>query len=238
MTFYTISDSVDPETGYDTKSGKYLPRYITQVSSFDKRPILYNRNQFTKLGLNVNAYIKQVQVATKSYSNLVQEIILSTATTATTTTTVGVNDDSNTNGNNVHVTTDASSSSSTTTTTTTPTTTTTQNINEAAKAKAEVVAVVPNASPPFLVLIDTEGYDCNIVMGISKDSMYWPKYLIFESHQCRNRRKNNKKGGGGGTVSYSREETEDYLRSIGYTIARGGQNTLGVRKYVQRKKNQ
>ena len=37
---------------------------------------------------------------------------------------------------------------------------------------------------PFLVLIDTEGFDCDIVQGISLNSTYLPKFLVFEVKQC------------------------------------------------------
>jgi hypothetical protein len=34
LTFYSIDESIDPETGYDSKSGKTLPHWVTQVGVF------------------------------------------------------------------------------------------------------------------------------------------------------------------------------------------------------------
>lgn len=39
-------------------------------------------------------------------------------------------------------------------------------------------------SQAYLVLIDTEGFDCEVVEGMSPDSIYLPKYLIFEHMHC------------------------------------------------------
>jgi hypothetical protein len=40
-----------------------------------------------------------------------------------------------------------------------------------------------DASTLFLVHIDTEGYDCRIVAGMSPDSPYQPKFLLFKHKQ-------------------------------------------------------
>jgi hypothetical protein len=69
MVFYSIRDTIDPETGLDSLSGKTLPSYITQVSSFSKAPILFNRRVFNKIGLNVHDYIVETNVTAKRYSD-------------------------------------------------------------------------------------------------------------------------------------------------------------------------
>ena len=126
MTFYSIRDTIDPETGYDSLSGKKLPFWITQVSSFSKRPILHNTFVFTKNELDVNDYIVETNVKTLSFSDLMKEAL-------------GLD----------------------------------KNQNE------------DDAKPPFLVLIDTEGFDCDIVQGISPLSPFLPEYLMFEHKQCK-----------------------------------------------------
>lgn len=137
MTFYSISESIDPETGYDARSGKTLPNYITQISSFGMGVINHNAGQFRKRGLNVNDYVVKTNVTTKRYSDLMQEII-----------------------------------------------------------------TAPQ-QPPTLVLIDTEGFDCDIILGISSTSSYWPKYLIYEHVNC---------------ARGKRQQTEAYLTQLGYTL--------------------
>ncbi|KAL7535189.1 hypothetical protein ACHAWF_005081, partial [Thalassiosira exigua] len=124
MKFYSLSESIDPETGYDSKSGKTLPVFITQVSSFTLGPIMFNEGQFKRRGLNVWDYIVETNVTTKRYSELMQDIMM-------------------------------------------------HNFSSSATVPA-----------PVLVLIDTEGFDCNIVLGISSNSAFLPPYLIYESHQC------------------------------------------------------
>lgn len=124
MTFYTIRDTIDPETGYDSLSGRKLPGWITQVSSFSKKPILFNRGVFKRHGLNVHDYIVATNVRTLSYSGVIKEALK-----------VEKKDD--------------------------------------------------KVKPPFLVLIDTEGFDCDIVKGISPSSQFLPEYLLFELKSCK-----------------------------------------------------
>jgi hypothetical protein len=75
MTFYSISSSIDPETGYDSISGKTFPYYITQLSSFSMAPIRFNRNAWRKLGLKMEDYVVPINVTTKGYSELMHEIM-------------------------------------------------------------------------------------------------------------------------------------------------------------------
>ena len=184
ITFYSISDTVDPETGYDTKSGKTLPSWITQVSGLSNGPILFNRNVFRQQGLNVDDYIVPTVVTTMTYSNLVNHI----------TTQFNSNDDVP----------DVA-----------PTTT------------------VGTQLPPLLVLIDTEGYDCMIIQGLSAEgidssssSTILPQFIIFESHQCKG-------GSNGAGPKVVREETHQYLEStLGYTVYKmaHSQNSVAIKK--------
>mmetsp|Transcript_11576 Transcript_11576/g.21648 ORF Transcript_11576/g.21648 Transcript_11576/m.21648 type:complete len:421 (-) Transcript_11576:248-1510(-) len=73
MIFYSMRDTIDPETGYDSISGKKLPFWITQVSSFSKLPILYNEKIFTERGLDVNDYIVETKIKSMRYSDLMRE---------------------------------------------------------------------------------------------------------------------------------------------------------------------
>ncbi|GFH50670.1 predicted protein [Chaetoceros tenuissimus] len=147
LIFYSLKDTIDPETGFDSLSNKTLPAYITQVSSFSKAPILFNRRQFRKVGLNVNDYIVETKFQTKPFSALMAEVI----------------------GN----------------------------------------ATSEQHSTPFLVLIDTEGFDCDIVL-------YLPKFLVFEVKQCREK--------------YTKE-TKGHLEKLGYTLTQDDgriENIVGV----------
>jgi len=73
MTFYSLNETIDPETGYDSKSGKTLPTYITQLSSFSMGPLNYNKRQFGRRGLNMKDYIVESNVTTTGYTDLMKE---------------------------------------------------------------------------------------------------------------------------------------------------------------------
>ena len=72
-----------------------------------------------------------------------------------------------------------------------------------------------NTTTPFLVLIDTEGFDCDIVQGISLNSTYLPKFLVFEVKQCKEK--------------YDKE-TKEHLEKLGYMMIplAGRENAVGV----------
>jgi hypothetical protein len=73
--------------------------------------------------------------------------------------------------------------------------------------------VLANEKPLFL-LIDTEGFDCNIILGIDANSSYLPKYLLFEHKNCNKQWKS----------------VELYLKSLGYTVKKvNGENTFASR---------
>lgn len=153
LVFYSLSDTIDPETGFDSLSKKKLPKFITQVSSFSKSPILSNEKVFSSRGLNVNDYIIETKVPTKKFSILMDEILRSSV-----------------DGHN---------------------------------------------SSPFLVLIDTEGFDCDIVQGISFHSKFLPKFLVFEINQCPKEKY---------------EKTKKHLEQLGYMISKKRENAVGILK--------
>jgi len=73
MPFYSFAPSIDPETGYDSLSGKTLPPWITQVSGFTMGPINFNQGVFRKQRLNMSDYIVKTQVTMLHYSELMKE---------------------------------------------------------------------------------------------------------------------------------------------------------------------
>lgn len=75
MVFYSFSESIDPETGYDSLSKKTLPYYVTQVSSFNTQFVEMGRKAFEDNGLNINDYIVKTSVTVKSYTGLMEEIV-------------------------------------------------------------------------------------------------------------------------------------------------------------------
>lgn len=50
---------------------------------------------------------------------------------------------------------------------------------------SQLTTQTPTPTPPVLVLIDTEGWDCSIILGMAQDSPYLAQFLIFEHHQCK-----------------------------------------------------
>lgn len=143
--FYSFAPSIDPESGYDSLSGKMLPAFITQVSGFDMAPLEYNRDVFTKQGLNMDDYVVKSQVSMLDYSELMKE----------------------------HV-------------------------------RAE--------QGPLLLMIDTEGYDCNIVEGIQQHSKWLPQFIIFEISIC------------------NPLATFRHLEMLGYDTIKAGENAIGTRR--------
>merc|ERR1712194_279891 len=146
MIFYSISETIDPETGYDSRSGKTLPCYITQISGFSMAPIRFNQGQWNKIGLKMMDYVVKTKVKILHYTKLMRDTC--------------------------------------------------------------------EDQSPFLLLIDTEGYDCDILLGISPDSMYIPKFLVFESHQCKNKM----------------DLVHAHLQQMNFTVVGSfGQNTVAYR---------
>jgi len=156
MVFYSIRDTIDPKTGFDSLSGKKLPYWITQVSSFSKKAIMFHEGVFRRNGLNVNDYIVETNVTTVKYSELMESIVAG-------------------NSNNVD-----------------------------------------QQKPPLLVLIDTEGFDCDIILGMSPQSPFLPEYLVFENHQCGKNKL---------------QETNSFLERLGYRVTKihGSQNSVAIK---------
>jgi len=157
MVFYSIRDTIDPKTGFDSLSGKKLPYWITQVSSFSKKAIMFHEGVFRRNGLNVNDYIVETNVTTVKYSELMESIVAG-------------------NSNNVD-----------------------------------------QQKPPLLVLIDTEGFDCDIILGMSPQSPFLPEYLVFENHLCGKNKL---------------QETNSFLERLGYRVKKihgGSQNSVAIK---------
>jgi len=147
MTFYSIRDTIDPDTGYDSISGKTFPIWITQLSSFSMAPIRSNERQWKNRGLNMDDYIVPLNVTAQPYSQLVQ-------------------------------------------------------------------GITQSSGAPFFVMIDTEGFDCNIVQGMSRTSLFLPHFLVFEHKQCGRK---------------ALDDTEKHLASMGYDVIKvDDENTLAV----------
>lgn len=67
-----------------------------------------------------------------------------------------------------------------------------------------------NKRGPLLVLVDTEGLDCNMVEGISPESHFLPKNLVFEHMHCNS------------------TQTEKHLHEMGYTTYKFRDNTIAM----------
>ena len=157
MVFYSIRDTIDPETGFDSLSGKKFRYWISQVSSFSKEMVLLQEKEFSGRGLNIDDYIVKTNVTTKSFSSIMAEV-------------------------------------------------TNRSINTKKKATAS------SHQKPFLTLIDTEGFDCDIVLGISPDSKYLPKFIVFEVKNCIEKW----------------EDVRTHLEKIGYDLMKMDENAVGI----------
>ena len=122
LDFYSIRDTIDPTTGYDSLSGKSFPPWITQLSGFSIHPINFNGGVWNRRRVKLEDYIVKSKVDVTTYTDLVAGMVVNTTNR--------------------------------------------------------------RQQRPMLVLVDTEGLDCDILLGIATDSPYWPRYLIFEHHQC------------------------------------------------------
>lgn len=145
LTFFSVRDTIDPETGFDSISKKTLPVWITQVSGLNRGPFDFNRGQFTRRGLNPDDYLVTTDVEVRQLSKLMTEVM-------------GGDD----------------------------------------------------TQRPDLMLIDTEGFDCPILLTLR--SML-PRFIVFESHQC---------------LKLLRP-TILHLESLGYQVTKlKGQNSVAV----------
>lgn len=137
LTFYSISDAIDPKTGYDRITQKKLPSWVTQIGSFDRKHILRHSKTWRRKGLNVNKYIKPIRVRVKTIESILIE-------------------------NQVNV---------------------------------RDVAVI---------LLDTEGYDCRILLSQNFDSNgLRPKILVYEYKWCTAR---------------ARHDVHEHLGKFGYAV--------------------
>jgi hypothetical protein len=83
VTFYTMRDTIDPETGFDSLSNKKFPYWVTQVSSLD-REVITSRcctsKPFKQMGLDINDYIVAKNVTAMEYSKLIKNIMTENGT--------------------------------------------------------------------------------------------------------------------------------------------------------------
>jgi hypothetical protein len=165
MIFYSVKDTVDPVTGYDSLTGLTLPHLITQLSTFDKdtlrkkEDMFSTRPKYRDKGLKFYDYIVETPVVTKSLSSVIKESL---------------------------------------------------QLNDKKDSGTDMKA--------HLVLIDTEGFDCKIIKGISPSSKFLPEFLIFENMNCKKEE-----------IS----EAEVHLIKMGYQIFHHVENTVAIKSGEQ-----
>ena len=74
LLFYSIDSTVDVDTGFDSRSGKTLPAWATQISSFEKSNVLKHGFAWKALGLDIKDYIVENQIRTIRFSELVGDL--------------------------------------------------------------------------------------------------------------------------------------------------------------------
>lgn len=76
LTFYSMSESIDRETGLDSRSGKSFPNWISQISSFRKELLLKHQDFLRKkrIGLDIRDYIVEEQIKTIRFSTLLDQV--------------------------------------------------------------------------------------------------------------------------------------------------------------------
>jgi hypothetical protein len=90
------------------------------------------------------------------------------------------------------------------------------------RTTTNVAASASSSSSPLpsssllMVLIDTEGFDCSIILGIGTDSRYLPQFLLFEQTQCDKDQK---------------RQTLAHLHSMGYQHKNERENILAWRPH-------
>lgn len=75
LVFYSIRDSINLDTGYDSISGKIIPHWITELSSFDRANIMKHSFAMEELGLDLNDYVVETVVKVKGFTDLVKEAV-------------------------------------------------------------------------------------------------------------------------------------------------------------------
>ena len=72
ITIYVISDTIDPATGFDSRSGQQLPEWITQISSLDRNFVFKHEKPFRKHGLQMSDYVVPTEVRCSTLSELLE----------------------------------------------------------------------------------------------------------------------------------------------------------------------
>jgi len=70
--FFTVSDSIDPVSGFDSLSGKTFPDYISQIGSFKREMLMKEKRTWKKLNLNIEDYIREVPVNVRNIDSIFQ----------------------------------------------------------------------------------------------------------------------------------------------------------------------
>ncbi|XRB17718.1 methyltransferase FkbM domain-containing protein [Pseudoscourfieldia marina] len=121
LTFFSISDSIDPITGFDRLSGKTLPYWVTQIGSFNRQHVFKHSKAWTGNGLSVKRYIRPIRVSVDTIPGILSKHGFNTSDVA-------------------------------------------------------------------LLLIDTEGFDCKILVNLNLNEVR-PGLIVFEYKWCRDQRK-------------------------------------------------
>ena len=90
LQFYHFHGDIDPVTGFDRRSGKQLPAWITQVSSFTMKPLVFNRGVFRRRGLNFWDYVVTTNVTVYKYGELLEDLIKNDTSTKSEDSTVAL----------------------------------------------------------------------------------------------------------------------------------------------------
>mmetsp|Transcript_22675 Transcript_22675/g.27785 ORF Transcript_22675/g.27785 Transcript_22675/m.27785 type:complete len:393 (-) Transcript_22675:262-1440(-) len=75
LKFYSMKSTLDTESGLDSKTGKKLPYWVTQIGSFSKSTMTkpMHANVFKENGLNISDYIVAVDVKTITVTELLAD---------------------------------------------------------------------------------------------------------------------------------------------------------------------
>ena len=73
LTFYSISDDINVDTGRDKRTGKKLHGWVTQISSFSKPTLLKHGFAWRRKGLNIEDYIVESHVPTLRFSEMLMQ---------------------------------------------------------------------------------------------------------------------------------------------------------------------
>eukprot|EP00040_Diaphanoeca_grandis_P009402 m.48698 g.48698 ORF g.48698 m.48698 type:complete len:376 (-) comp20825_c0_seq1:237-1364(-) len=73
IVFYGFSKDIDPVTGFDKRSGKKFPWWITQTTSLDYKTSIQHGHIWEKMGLNILDYVENTTVPAVTVPSLIKE---------------------------------------------------------------------------------------------------------------------------------------------------------------------